>query len=130
MTHREKAPDTGAIYALYTPVFVPQVARVALLLDLFTPLEDGPLDAEALARAKDCSVEGIRMILDCLAAAGLLVISEGQYGLTPTAETFLVRGSPAYAGDWVLAETDPRFWEGVLTSVRTGERVSIKIFKR
>jgi SAM-dependent methyltransferase len=57
-----------------------------------------------------------------MVAVGLLVSAGGRYELTPTAATFLVRGRPAYAGEWVLAETDPRFWEAVLDSVRTGER--------
>jgi hypothetical protein len=62
------------------------------------------------------------ILLDCLVTAGLLRLAGCRYELTPTAEAFLVRGQASYAGDWVLAETDPRFWEEVLGSVRTGER--------
>lgn len=119
-------PDPNVIYALYTPGFKPQVARVALLLDVFSPLAQGPLDADAVARARECSPQGIRMLLDYLAGVGLLRLEDGQYGLTATAATFLVPGEPAYAGDWVLAETDPRFWEEVLASVRAGERAEAR----
>jgi len=121
---KDSAPtlNPSAIYGLYSPGFVPQAARVALLLDLFTPLSDGPLDVGALAQASDCTPEGVQFLLDCLVAVGLLVSAGGRYELTPTAATFLVRGRPAYVGDWVLAETDPHFWEGVLDSVRTGKR--------
>jgi 2-polyprenyl-3-methyl-5-hydroxy-6-metoxy-1,4-benzoquinol methylase len=122
MTGRGPDPDAKAIYALYAPGLLPQAVRVALLLDLFTPLEDGALDTESLARTMGCTVEGVQILLDCLSASGLLVFSDRQYGLTPTAAEFLVRGKSTYAGDWVLAETDPSFWEGVLNSVRTGER--------
>jgi len=121
MTRNANTPDARAIYALYTPGLISQAVRVALLLDLFTPLADGSLDAKALASATDCVPEGVRVLLDCLVAVGLLRLAEGRYELTATAATFLVHGKPAYAGDWVLAETDPRFWEGVMGSVRTGE---------
>ena len=122
MAGRKSELDARAIYALYAPGLVPQAVRVALLLDLFTALDDGALYAKELANARDCTVEGVQILLECLSASGLLVFSEGRYGLTPTAAAFLVRGKPTYAGDWVLAETDPRFWEGVLNCVRTGER--------
>jgi 2-polyprenyl-3-methyl-5-hydroxy-6-metoxy-1,4-benzoquinol methylase len=122
MTGGESELDARAIYALYAPALVPQAVRVALLLDLFTALDGGAHRAEDVAHARDCTVEGVQILLDCLSASGLLVFSEGSYGLTPTAAAFLVRGRSTYAGDWVLAETDPRFWEGVLNSVRTGER--------
>jgi len=121
MTGNAYTPDAAAIYALYTPGLISQAVRVALLLDLFTPLADGPLDAEALARATNCVPEGVRALLDCLVALGLLRLAEGHYELTATAAMFLVHGKPTYAGDWVLAETDPRFWEEVMGSVRTGE---------
>jgi ubiquinone/menaquinone biosynthesis C-methylase UbiE len=91
-------------------------------LDLFTPLSAGSLDAGALARARGCTPEGVRVLLDCLAATGLLTLVEGRYELTPTAAAFLVRGKSAYAGDWLLAETDPGFWEAVTACIRTGER--------
>jgi ubiquinone/menaquinone biosynthesis C-methylase UbiE len=122
MTGRESELDPRAIYALYAPGLVPQAVRVALLLDLFTALDDGALHAKDLAHARDCTVEGVQILLDCLSASGLLAFSEGRYRLTPTAAAFLVRGKSTYAGDWVLAETDPRFWEGVLNCVRTGKR--------
>ena len=118
MTYNNDVPDPNAIYALYTPGFKPQVVRVALLLDIFAPLAHGPLDAEAVARACGCDTQGILGLLDYLAAIGLLRVEQGQYRLTAT---FLVQDEPAYAGDWILAETDPRFWEHVLVSIRTGE---------
>jgi SAM-dependent methyltransferase len=126
MTYMTDVPDPNAIYALYTPGFKPQVVRVALLLDVFSPLARGLLDAEAVARARDCSPQGMRVLLDYLAAAGLLRLEDSQYELTATAATFLVRGAPAYAGDWILAETDPRFWERVLAAVRAGERAQAR----
>ena len=121
MTSSTHTPDASAIHALYVPGFKSQAVRVALLLDLFSALADGPLDAVAVARARECDSQGTHVVLDCLVAAGLLNFADGRYELTPTAAAFLVPGEAAYAGDWVLAETDPRFWEGVLDSVRTGE---------
>lgn len=125
MTLNDSVPDPSAIYALYTPGFKPQVIRISLLLDVFSPLSEGPLDADTLARACDCSPQGTRVLLDYLAAVGLLRLEDGLYELTATAATFLVPGEPAYAGDWILAETDPRFWEQAMASVRTGENAQV-----
>ena len=125
MTLQHDLPDPNAIYALYTPGFKPQVVRVALLLDIFTPLAQGPLDAGAVARACSLNPDGTLALLDYLVAVDLLRLDHDRYELTATAATFLVQDEPAYAGDWILAETDPRFWEQVLAAVRTGERAQL-----
>ena len=119
-------PDPGAIYGLYTPGFNPQVVRIALLLDIFSPLAGGPLDAQAVARSCNYSPEGTQALLNYLVAIGLLRLDDGQYQLSATSAAFLVPGEPTYAGDWILAETDSRFWEQVLVSVRTGENAEAR----
>ena len=66
MTCMTDVPDPNAIYALYTPGFKPQVVRFALLLDVFSPLARGPLDAEAVAcRGGPCTSGTARGYLDC-----------------------------------------------------------------
>jgi SAM-dependent methyltransferase len=108
-------------YDLYTGIFRPQVVRLALQFDVFTPLADGPADAATAARACGCSHAGIAQLLDVLAGTGLLAQQEGRYSLTPSAATFLVRGRPTYAGDLILAWTGPDIWASVACAVPTGQ---------
>jgi SAM-dependent methyltransferase len=114
-------PNPGRIYDLFTGVFRPQVVRLALQVDVFTPLGAGPAAAATVARACGCSRAGAAHLLDVLAGMGVLTRSDGLYALTPGAATFLVRGRPAYAGDLILAWTGPAIWERVAHAVRTGE---------
>jgi hypothetical protein len=89
-----ESPNPGLIYDLYTGIFRPQVIRLALQVDVFTPLADGPADAATVASACGCSPAGIVHLLDVLAGAQVLTRQEGRYALTPSAATFLVRGRP------------------------------------
>lgn len=114
-------PDPGLIYDLYTGVFRPQIVRLALQLDVFTPLVDGPADAATVARACGCSQAGIAHLLDVLVGVGALTRHEGRYALTPSAAAFLVRGRPTYTGDLILAWTGPDIWESLGRAVRTGQ---------
>lgn len=114
-------PNPGRVYDLFTGVFRPQIVRLALQLDVFTPLAGGPADAATVACACGCSPAGAAHLLDVLAGMGVLTRSDGFYALTPGAATFLVRGRPAYAGDLILAWTGPAIWARVAHAVRTGE---------
>lgn len=114
-------PNAGLIYDLYTGVFRPQIVRLALRLDVFSPLADGPTEAATLAAACECSEAGITHLLEVLVALQLLMREEDRYVLTPSAATLLVRGRPAYAGDLILAWTGPEIWSSVAIAVRTGQ---------
>ncbi len=114
-------PNPNLIYDLFTGVFRPQVVRLALQLDIFTPLAAGPADAAAVARACGCSQAGAVHLLDALAGAQVLDRQEGRYALTPSAATFLVRGRPAYAGDLILAWTGPDIWEAAGRALGSGQ---------
>lgn len=114
-------PDPNLIYDLFTGAFRPQFVRLALQVDVFTPLAAGPAEAATVARACGCSQAGIAHLLDVLAGAGVLARQESRYSLTPTAATFLVAGRPAYAGDLILAWTGPDIWGSVQNAVHTGQ---------
>lgn len=121
MTHSiPEPPNPNLIYDLYSGVFRSQILRLALQLDVFTPLTDGPADAEVVARACKGSQAGIAHLLDALAAGQMLVKQDNHYALTRSAAIFLVRGQPTYAGDLILAWTGPDIWESVAGAVRTG----------
>jgi len=114
------APDAELFYTLYEGVFKPNLIRIALILDVFTPLSTGPLAAAALATATGASAEGVGRLADYLVASGVLAKSPSGYSLTPFAETFFVRGAKAYAGDLFFGYTSHTFWESVMESLRSG----------
>ena len=78
---------------------------------------------EQIGKATGCHQHGLRTLLDALCPIGLLQQAEGRYELTPTAEAYLVRGSPAYCMPIYLAwlQNRARFIEFVRTG-RAGHR--------
>jgi len=118
-------PDAELFYGLYDGVFKPQLIRIAIVLGMFAPLSREPLDANELANASGFPVEGIQRLADYLVAAGLLAKSGLRYSLTPTAEKFLVPTSEAYAGDLILGFTGKRFWDSVISSLRSGKPAAL-----
>jgi ubiquinone/menaquinone biosynthesis C-methylase UbiE len=110
------------VYSFYQGGVKPQFVRIALLLDVFSPLAGGPADAQSVASACGCEVEGMRFMLDYLCGLRLVKRQGDAYALTPTASTFLVPGVVTYAGDWLLMQTGPAMWEGILQAIRSGRR--------
>lgn len=94
------------------------VVRLALELDIFTTIATGYCTLEEIAEAVCASKRGARILLDALCPLGFLRKSQGVYSLTPTAETFLVRGKPTYCVDLYLT-----CWQGrdrLTEAVKTG----------
>lgn len=118
-------PDPGLVYDLYTGIFAPQVIRLALQLDVFTPLAAGSASAEQVAQSCGCDPLGMKRLLDCLCSVQVLACQGDRYALTPTAATFLVKGRKAYAGDMILRYTGQELFDGVQRSVRSGQPSSL-----
>jgi SAM-dependent methyltransferase len=77
----------------------PSFALLAgMKLDLFTPLKDGPLSSKEIAGAIGVGEAKLKPLLYALAATELLTVEEGRFANTPEADTYLVRGRPAYMG--------------------------------
>jgi hypothetical protein len=90
-------------------------------LDLFTPLEDGPLTAAELAIALQADAGKLSLLLYTLVVAGLLTVDEGRFSNTAEASTFLVRGKPTYMGSAHTGWTEYVHWcLKTAESVRTG----------
>jgi len=121
MTESSSAPDPDMVYGLYSGGFKSQFTRIALLLDVFTPLADGAADAASVAAHCGCDVSGTRALLDYLASIGLLSREADTYSLTPTAATFLVLHEKTYAGRWILEQTEPDLWHGMLRALQSGK---------
>ena len=100
----------------------PSFAMLAgLQLDVFTPLVDGPMDADQIGRAIGVRPEKLRPLLYGLTAIGLLHVEKGRFSNSPEAGEFLVRGRSAYIG--MRHHAYLRRWRSVLQvaeSIRTG----------
>jgi 2-polyprenyl-3-methyl-5-hydroxy-6-metoxy-1,4-benzoquinol methylase len=66
-----------------------------------------------------CSLRGMRVLLDALCPLGLLSKSAGSYALTPTAQAYLVRTAPTCCADIYLTSFQNR--ERFADCVRTGK---------
>lgn len=99
------------------------VLTASLRLGLFSHLAAGKSTVAEVARAAESSERGTRMLLDALAAFGLLTKSGERYELMPHARQYLVRESQDYAGG--LAESGAMFeaWLHLDECVRTGRPV-------
>ena len=113
-------PEGDHIYDLYTGVYKPHIIRVALALDVFSPLAEGPAKAERVAQACKCDAEGIRRLLDYLTGLMVLIKQGEEYSLSPDAATFLVPGQKAYAGDLIMHFTGTMPWDDLQESIRDG----------
>lgn len=68
-------------------------------LEVFTPLQHGPLTAEQIAEAIGVAPTRLPLLLYALVAAGLLTVQDGHFANTPEAQHFLVKDTPAYMGN-------------------------------
>jgi 2-polyprenyl-3-methyl-5-hydroxy-6-metoxy-1,4-benzoquinol methylase len=75
-----------------------EALRAAIELDLFTHVAAGRRTAAQLAEACEASPRGVRILADYLTVLGFLRKTGEQYELTPDADAFLNRASPAYLG--------------------------------
>jgi SAM-dependent methyltransferase len=117
----DNLPEGDCIYDLYTGVYKPQIVRIALAMDVFTPLAAEAADAEAVARECECDVVGVGRLLDYLVSLNILAKRGDEYSLSPEAATFLVRGRKAYAGDLIMDFTSPAPWDSLAETIRTGQ---------
>ena len=79
-------------------VYLPMAMLAGMKLDVFTPLKDGPLSAEALAEAMGVGSARLSLLLYTLVAAELLEVNEGLFANTAVSDHYLVRGQQSYIG--------------------------------
>ena len=105
-------------YAVY-----PSFALLAgMQLDVFTPLNVGPMTAEKLAKTLDVRADKLSPLLYALVTAGVLTVKNGMFSNTEEADKFLVRGRTGYMGG--LSGFYNSLWHATLStaeSIRTGK---------
>ena len=117
---RPKTPDT--IIRLRRAVFSPMAMLAGMQLEVFTPLGDSPMSAEALAEKLGVRPDKLSPLLYALVVAGLLTVEDGLFANTPEAAEFLVKGDPGYVG--AAHELLSDLWGATLQSaesIRTGK---------
>ncbi|HVK14108.1 MAG TPA: methyltransferase, partial [Gemmataceae bacterium] len=100
-----------------------EALRAAIDLDLFTRVAGGHRTAAGLAAAAGADPRGVRILADYLTTLGFLRKDGDGYGLTPDADAFLNRGSPAYLGgalEFLLAPQLVDAFRHLTAAVRRG----------
>ncbi|HXG50796.1 MAG TPA: methyltransferase [candidate division Zixibacteria bacterium] len=98
-----------------------RIVQAAVQLGVFEALADRPEDAAGVARRLETEPRATGLLLNALAALGLLEKTGQGFVPAPAARRYLVRGSPRYLGDMILFEASLwRCWENLADAVRSG----------
>src|SRR3990170_5480810 len=92
-------PQAGTVNKLRFAADAAFAMLAGMQLDVFTPLKEGPMNAEQIANAIGVGAARLRLLLYSLVAAGLLSEQDGRFSNTAEANQFLVRGGPDYMGN-------------------------------
>jgi len=92
------------------------------MLDLFSPLESGPLTLEQLSDSLGVKAGKLSPLLYALVVGGLLTVEDDLFSATAEASHFLVRDKPSYmGGKGDLIATNWRRVLNTAATVRAGE---------
>jgi 2-polyprenyl-3-methyl-5-hydroxy-6-metoxy-1,4-benzoquinol methylase len=100
-----------------------EALRAAVALDLFTHVAAGRRTATEIAAACGADPRGVRILSDYLTIVGFLRKDGDRYELTPDADAFLNRNSPAYLGgatEFLLAPALADCFRHLTDAVRKG----------
>jgi ubiquinone/menaquinone biosynthesis C-methylase UbiE len=93
-------------------------------LEVFTHVDSGKRTAKEIARAAKSNARATEHLLDALTGLGYLNKKNGNYGLEPVAEQFLVKGKPTYMGAFAY-ETKLTWngWAQLTEVIKTGRPI-------
>ncbi len=95
--------------------------KAALELEIFTRIAEGKRTLSAIAKSGGVDERGAQALLHALGFMGLLVNEQNEYRLTPTAETYLVKGKATYLGNAWLGELAWDVRGDLARALRTGK---------
>ncbi len=90
--------NPGPIFGMMMAYQQSAALHAAIELGFFTAIAEGHDNPSAIGEACHCSERGARILADYLVVNGLLTKRNQSYVLTPDADAFLNKKSPAYAG--------------------------------
>jgi 2-polyprenyl-3-methyl-5-hydroxy-6-metoxy-1,4-benzoquinol methylase len=97
--------------------------KAAIDLDLFTAIDEGAADVDALSARAGAPARSVRILCDYLTTLNMLSKEGGRYGLPPASAAFLSRKSPTYMGTTAQFLTLPelkRNFDDLTGTVRRG----------
>ena len=101
-----------------------RIVQVAVRLGVFDTIGGGSLDALGIAAALATDPRATTLLLNALAAMGLLDKSADRFSLTPIATNHLVRSSAQYLGGMILFDAGLwNCWENLAEAIRSGAPV-------
>ncbi len=127
-TRVDDFPNRDVLDEISFGLYKAAVLKAAIEVEIFTRIAEGHHTVPALARIGGLTERGTRVLLDSLCFLGLLTKQQNEYNLAPTAESFLVKGKPAYFGDAMLGDFT---WDarGQLSKIlRTGKPIAPTAF--
>lgn len=87
----------------------------SLELDIYSQLADGPRTAAELAKnSPDVTEDRLLALLNACVTLGLLVREGDTFANAPACQTYLVRSSPAYYGDYYRFQIEPQLYPSLL----------------
>ncbi len=91
-------PDPNLIFETLNAHQRSAALRGAIELDLFTAIARGRRSVAELTEHCQGTPRSVRILCDFLVVCGFLTKTKGDYGLSPTAASFLDRNQPSYMG--------------------------------
>lgn len=97
-------------------------------LDLFTLIGDEQVASEDIAQSLESDERGVAMLLNALAAMGLLSKTENDYSNTSASRTFLSKDSSQYIGYMIMHHHNlVDSWAKLNEAVKTGKPVRERV---
>ena len=98
-----------------------RIVQNAVALGVFDVLESEPRPATEVAALLQLDGNAAELLLNALAALGLLNKEARVFSLAETAKTYLLKSSPRYAGGMILFENASwEYWTKLPEALRTG----------
>ena len=121
--HAPAGPNPALVFEMANAFQKSACLKAAVELDLFTVIAKGAKTIPEIAKATSASERGIKALCDYMVVQELLNKENRQYVLTPTAQVFLNRQSPAYMGSITTFLNGPTLmkrFENLTETVRRG----------
>lgn len=117
--------DVGRLLDVSSGYWTGCAIQAGVRLDLFSVLGDQGCGAEKASEMAATDSRATGLLLDALAAVGLINKKDGSYTNTPFTAKFLVKDSPAYMGYIILHHHHILDgWAQLDEAVRTGKKVA------
>src|SRR5690242_16927040 len=103
--------DPGTVMQMMQAAQVTALIRAGVELGVFAALAQGAQSGEEVARQIHCPSRSTQILLNAMAAIGLLQLDGTRYRASPLTESFLTPGKPVYMGDAIHIFGGQMLWE-------------------